>query len=485
MAAMASAVRPVDPMDRAVRALGVSLDPPVEPERAWPLRPERMAVIQLWRQAGESRIAAAKGAPEAIFALCRLTADQIAPLHAVIERYAEAGLRVLGVASARAEGEFPSDPATVCFKFEGLVGFVDPLRADVPAALAEARAAGVAVLMITGDHPATALAAARAAGLDTSGGLLLGPEVASLPFTELCERLRTVRVCARIIPAQKLRIVEALKADGEVVAMTGDGVNDAPALEAAHIGIAMGKKGTDVAREAADLVLLDDSFASIVGGVRLGRRIFTNLRRALVYITAIHIPIAGLALLPILFGLPQMLFPVHVMLMELAIDPICALVFEGEPSDAQAMTRPPRRPDEALFGLPQIALALAQGVTILAAVLWIYLWGLARDPEPAARGAAFAALVLANLVLALTDAASSGRLFAPHRRTFWTIAVAIAALMTAVLTVPGLAGIFRVARPDTALLLAALGAAALSGGWMAAVARLRAGFGAAGTRARP
>jgi len=480
LAALASAVRPVDPMDRAVRRLAAaapgSSAPTAEPERAWPLRPDRLAVIQLWGEPGEAYIAAAKGAPEAIFKLCGLPAAEVAALHQVIVRYAEAGLRVLGVAQARTEGAFPEDPSTVAFRFEGLVGFVDPLRADVPAALAEASGAGISVIMITGDHPATALATARAAGLDTQGGVLLGSEVASLDFPALCERLRTVRVCARIVPAQKLRIVEALKADGEVVAMTGDGVNDAPALESAHIGIAMGQKGTDVAREAADLVLLDDSFASIVGGVRLGRRIFTNLRRALTYVTAIHIPIAGLALGPILLGLPQMLFPVHVMLMELAIDPICALVFEAEPSEAQAMTRPPRRPDEPLFGLPQIGLALVQGVTILGAVFGVYAWALTRDPEPAARGAAFVALVLANLVLALTDAASTGRLFAPHRRAFWTIAIAIAALMTAVLTTPALAAIFRVERPDPLLLGATLATAIVSGGWLSAASRLRGAF---------
>jgi Ca2+-transporting ATPase len=481
VAALASAVRPVDPMDRAVRALttarlGLS-GTPAEPERAWPLRPELMAVIQVWRDEGEACVAAAKGAPEAIFGLCRLAPAEVAALHAVVERYAADGLRVLGVASARADGGFADDPTTVTFRFEGLVGFIDPLRADAPAALAEARSAGIAVVMITGDHPATAMATARAAGLDTSGGVLLGAEVTALPFEALCERLRTVRVCARIVPAQKLRIVEALKADGEVVAMTGDGVNDAPALEAAHIGIAMGLKGTDVAREAADLVLLDDSFASIVGGVRLGRRIFANLRRALTYVTAIHIPIAGLALGPILLGMPQLLFPVHVMLMELAIDPICALVFEAEPSEAAAMSRPPRRPDEALFGSRQIGLALAQGLGVLVGVFGVYAWALTRDPEPAARGAAFLALVVGNLVLALTDAASSGRLFAPHRRTFWLIAGAVAALMTAVLTVPPLSQIFRVARPDPTLLATALAVAVLSGGWMAAVAAARRGGG--------
>ncbi|MDI1279984.1 cation-translocating P-type ATPase [Brevundimonas sp.] len=481
LAALASAVRPVDPMDRAVRALadhvggGPAGSGGGEPDRVWPLRPDRMAVIQLWSGADGAGLAAAKGAPEAIFALCRLEAGEITALQAVVEHYAADGLRVLAVASAPAPVAVPApdEPGGLDFTFAGLVGFVDPLRPGVPAALAEARAAGIAVVMITGDHPATALATAAAAGLDTTAGALLGSEVATLSSGALAARLRTVRVCARIQPAQKLRIVEALRADGQVVAMTGDGVNDAPALEAAHIGIAMGLKGTDVAREAADLVLLDDSFASIVGGIRLGRRIFANLRRALTYITAIHVPIAGLALGPILFGLPPLLFPMHVVLMELAIDPLCALVFEAEPSDAAAMRQPPRRRDEPLFGPAQIGRAALQGVGVLAGVLGLYVWALGGWPEAMARGAAFVALVIGNLGLALADSAGSGRLFAPYRRSYWVIATAIVAVLVGVFSVPAFAAVFGVARPDATLLVAALATAVIAGGWMSLADRVK------------
>ena len=247
-AALASAVRPVDPMDRAVHALrgdaaGEEALLDEEPERAWPLRPELLAVVQLWRLPGDARIAAAKGAPEAVFRLCRLPEAEVARLQQVIERYAALGLRVLGVASARSEGRFADEPQDVPFRFAGLLGFIDPLRPDAPAALQEARGAGIEVVMITGDHPATALAIAGAAGFDVSAGVMTGEEVAALSSDALRRRLRRVRVFARILPAQKLRIVEALKADGEVVAMTGDGINDAPALEAAHIGVAMGARG--------------------------------------------------------------------------------------------------------------------------------------------------------------------------------------------------------------------------------------------------
>ncbi len=469
VAGLASAVRPKDPMDRAVRELlaRAGLGEVIgEPERAWPLRPEMMAVIQVWRTSGENREAGAKGAPEAIFGLCKLAEPERERLEAVVCSFAEQGLRVLGAASCRSASAFPDDPETMPFRFEGLIGFLDPVRKDVPAALEEARAAGISVVMITGDHPATALAIARTAGIDTSAGVLLGSDIAARSPEALAERLRNVRVFARIAPEQKLAIVQAFKADGEVVAMTGDGVNDAPALETAHIGIAMGRKGTDVAREAADLVLMDDSFASIVGGVRLGRRIFVNLRKALIYVTAIHVPIAGLALIPIVLGKPQLLFPMHVVFLELLIDPICAMVFEAEPSDAEAMRRPPRRRSEALFGPVQIGLALLQGAGVLFGVLGIYLWSLSHYSEAEARGAAFLTLVLGNLILALTDASTvGGRLFAPHRRIYWIIAAAAGGALAVVLEAPPVAALFQVAPPRAELLLASLAVAGGAGGW--------------------
>ncbi len=475
MAALASAVRPVDPMDKAIHALAEGARPAVlepEPRRTWPLRPELLAVVQLWKEGEGTFLAAAKGAPEAIFKLCRLDDAMLEALHGATTAFAEAGLRVLGVAYARGIGEDMAEPADVTFTFAGLIGFVDPLRPGVPGALQEARDAGIKVIMITGDHPATALAIARAAGFDTQAGAMTGAQLADMPLEALREQLAQVRVFARIAPAQKLRIVEALKANGEVVAMTGDGVNDAPALEAAHIGVSMGRRGADVAREASDLVLLDDSFASIVGGVRLGRRIFANLRRALTYITAIHVPIAGLALAPIILGLPPVLFPMHVVLLELAIDPISALVFEVEPSAPRAMRQPPRPRDEALFGPRHIGLALAQGGAILACVLGLYVWALgAGYGEPAARGAAFIALVVGNLTLALTDSAASGNIFAPHRRIYWMIAAAIGGVVAAVLTVPAFAEIFKIALGGPVLTAAAL-AAAVAGGGCTALLRL-------------
>jgi Ca2+-transporting ATPase len=472
VARLACPPRSTDPMDLAVlRRFGdrVAVAAPAEaPQRTWPLRPDRLAVVQFWP--GERGVLAAKGAPEAVLGLCRLAEVEAAPVRRQVQAYAEAGLRVLAAAEARVEGAAPAEPEAIVFTFAGLLAFEDPLRPEVPAALAEARRAGLGVLMITGDHPATALAIARQAGIDVSAGVLLGAEAAALPFPTLCERLRTVRVLARVSPDQKLLIVEALKADGEVVAMTGDGVNDAPALEAAHIGIAMGLRGTDVAREAADLVLLDDSFASIVGGVRLGRRIFANLRRAMTYVAAIHVPVAGLALGPVLLGLPPLLWPMHVMLLELAIDPTCALVFENEPSERDAMNRPPRDPEEGLFAMREVAFAALQGTVMLAAVFGLYIWALSHETEAAARGMTYLALIVATLALALTDSMSpDGGLFARHRWPIALISAAAALALALVLTVPPLEAIFKLTTPTPVQLGLGLLIGVVSGGWFGAV----------------
>lgn len=467
-AALASAVHPTDPMDRAVRTLCPVVGDRAALSRSWPLEAGRMAVVQQWALADGTTVAAAKGAPEAVFGLCRLSPSDIAVARKDLDIMAAEGLRVLAVASIEGPDAGFAEPGEATFAFLGLIGFLDPVRTDVPRALREARQAGIAVAMITGDYPATAMAIASQAGIDVEGGVLTGAEIVGLDASTLRERVRTIRVFARVQPDQKLALVEALKADGEVVAMTGDGVNDAPALEAAHIGIAMGKRGTDVAREAADIILLDDSFASIVGGVRLGRRIFTNLRKALTFVVAVHVPLAGMALLPILLGAPPLLFPVHVVFLELVIDPLCSLVFEAEPSERNAMKKPPRNPKAALFGARQIAFGALQGLVILAAVLAFYLWSLDQVAETEARAAAFLVLALANMVLALVDTASSGvSLFDPHRRVFWMIlAIAIAVLSIAIL-VPPVGDLFRFDTPPVGILGAAVGVALAAGGWAA------------------
>ena len=309
---MASEPHPFDPMERAFHELreaesgfdGVLV-------HRYPLSPELLVVTHVWKRNGASRVTvAAKGAPESIVSLCALRPEDAAVVMREASAMADGGLRVLGLATTeRDAGTLPDDPRAFKPRFAGLVGLADPLRPTVSHAMRECRDAGVRVVMITGDYPATALAIAREAGLADDPIMMTGRELDALSDAELRERLPNVDVFARVVPAQKLRIVSALKAAKEVVAMTGDGVNDGPALKAAHIGIAMGGRGTDVAREAAALVLLDDDFGSIVQAIRQGRRIFDNLRKAMSYLVSVHIPIAGLGLVPVMLGAPPVLVP--------------------------------------------------------------------------------------------------------------------------------------------------------------------------------
>lgn len=408
---LASEIEPYDPMEQAFHRFAGEyladtehLHPDWTLVREYELSPAQLAMSNLWRGSGAQHdVVATKGAPEAIADLCHLDAVAAAALGAEAARLGERGLRVLAVAKSKHQigNAWPEIQHDFEFTLLGLVGLADPLRPEVPAAIAECRRAGIRVAMITGDHPRTARAIAAQAGL-SSEDILTGVELAHIPPAERSERLAHVDVFARVTPQQKLEIVEALKQRGEVVAMTGDGVNDAPALKAAHIGIAMGKRGTDVAREAAALVLLQDDFGAIVAAIRLGRRIYANLRQALLYTFAVHIPIIGLSLLPVLFGLPLLLAPVHIAFLELVIDPTCSVVFEAEEGRADLMQRPPRKGSEALIAWPQMLLALMLGgLTTLMTMAWyVHLLDSGHSVE-LARTLAFVALVAANAMLIL------------------------------------------------------------------------------------
>jgi Ca2+-transporting ATPase len=467
IARLASAVLPSDPMDRAVHALVDDIvAPDSSPLATHPLRPERLAFLQTW-PAGNGTTTAAKGAPEAIFGLCGLGDARRRQVEAVVSSFARRGLRVLAVASLDLVDRDTDPTGGAHFAFEGLIAFRDPVRPEAAGAIAELRRAGIRSVMITGDYPQTAMAVAETVGIDVHAGVLTGAEVAHLSPAELRRKVASIDVYARILPEHKLAIVEALKANGEIVAMMGDGVNDAPALEAAHIGIAMGRRGTEVAREAADIVLLDDRFASVVGGVRLGRRIFANMRKAITYVAAIHVPIAGLAALPLLFGLPPVLLPMHVVLLEMVIDPVCSLVFEAEGSRPGSMAEPPRPADEPLFGGRQIALALAQGGSVLAAVAAGYVGALRLAlPVEEARALAVLMLVTGNLSLAFVSSAEPGtNVFDRHRMAFFAISTVAATAIAALLFLPALADVFHVRAPSPAVIGAGLGLSLVAGGW--------------------
>jgi Ca2+-transporting ATPase len=424
---LASQRDPFDPMERAFHTLGhAALEDTEHLHRDWsllreyPLSPELLALSHVWRSPeGGRRVIAAKGAPEAIADLCHLDSEAWEQLRAEVEAMASQGLRVLAVARASfAEARLPELQHDFDFELLGLVGLADPVRAAVPEAIAECRRAGLRVLMITGDHPETARSIGRSIGLPADE-ILLGPELERLTAEALGRRLRQVSIVARAVPEQKLRIIAALAAEGEVVAMTGDGVNDAPALKAAGIGIAMGARGTDVAREAADLVLTDDDFTSIVGAVRLGRRVFDNLRKAVAYILAIHVPIVGMSLLPVLWGWPLILVPVHIAFLQLVIDPACSIVFEAEGAEAGIMARPPRSAKEDLFSFRLVAWSVLQGLSVLAATFGLFAWGFTRGGENAeehARALAFTTLFSGNLALIVTNRSWEQPLLATLRR---------------------------------------------------------------------
>ncbi len=461
-----------DPIDRAVRTAAERLlahDTGGERlERDYPLTPERLAVVRATIDDDQSRRIAAKGAPEAVARLCRLEGAARERIMAEVGRLAGEGLRVLAVAEgASRDATLPDDPAELSFRHLGLIAFEDPLRPSVPAAVAEARKAGVTVVMITGDHPATALAIARKAGIATQDGVLTGGDLEAMDEAELARALRSTRVFARIMPEQKLRLVTAFVASGAVVAMTGDGVNDAPALKAAHIGIAMGARGTDVAREAADLILLVEEFDRMIAGIRLGRRIFDNLRKVLLYVTAAHAMIVGLALAPLILGLPPILFPVHVVVIELVIDTTCSLAFERAPAERDLMRRGPRPIDEPIIGPALVAVGLLQGAMVFAAAFAVYLAALDRDVSAeAARSLAFVAMIAGNLTLVRVNMARGWtlpRLLERGQRVTWAILAVAATITAAAVLAPPVAEIFRFARPTLAWEIAAISAGVLAG----------------------
>ena len=466
---LASERDPFDAMDQAFGRLAAQHLPASHSHPDWDLVHDYglslalPAMTHAWQAPGETASqVAVKGAQEAVLGLCRLSASDTRRVSDASQAMAARGLRVLAVARGRFEpgpAGYPATPHGFDLEFLGLVGLADPLRAGVTAAVQDCRNAGIRVVMITGDHPATAQAMASQAGLDGAGATLTGAELAALDDAELRRRVAATTVFARVLPEQKLRIVQALQASGEVVAMTGDGVNDAPSLKAAHIGIAMGGRGTDVAREAASLVLLDDDFGAIVAAVRLGRRIYDNLRKAMAFVFAVHVPIAGLSLMPLLFGLPLVFTPVHIAFLELLIDPVCSIVFEAEPEEGDGMNRPPRDPATPLFSRALIASSLAQGGLVLLAVGLFFVALLQSGvAEAAARGATFTALVGCSVALILVNRSLSGRLWTGllrPNRALWRVLAATAALLAAVLLITPVRLLFRFAAPTAGLMAAA------------------------------
>ncbi len=477
---------PFDPMERAFKQVGedhLGQTEHLHPEwtllKQYPLSPELLALSHVWTTVdGAMHPIAAKGAPEAVIELCHLKPEESAEISAQVKVLAAAGLRVLGVAKSRfPDGPLPEKQHDFDFEFVGLVGLEDRLRPEVPEAIKECHSAGIRVIMITGDHPETARSIARQINLPNADDILTGTELNKLSDTQLQERVRSIQVCARMVPEQKLRLITALKASGEIVAMTGDGVNDAPALKSAHIGIAMGQRGTDVARESASLVLLDDDFGSIVEAIKMGRRIFENLQHAMAYLLAVHIPITGISIIPVFFNLPLVLLPMHIAFLHLIIEPACSIAFEAEPTGQGVMQRPPRRSDERLFSKSFLIPTLWQGLTVLIVLLLVFGISLSRNQgEMEARTLTFATLIVASLGLIVSNRSWTESTLSRGRATnkaFWWVLGGTVVMLAAVLYLPSLRNLFRFSQMHPVDVALILGAGLASGLWFEAMKALR------------
>jgi len=466
---------PFDPMEKAIQQTGhAALAGTEHIHDIWtmveeyPLSPELLAMSRVWHSPDRADyVIAAKGAPEAIVDLCHLPADAMQRISAQVDRRAALGLRVLAVAKATfQQHELPDIQHDFNFRFLGLIALVDPLRPSVAPAIAECHAAGIRVIMITGDYPATALSIARQCGIETGNGAMTGTDLDTLDDAALQQRLTTknsqVSVFCRVQPEQKLRLVQAFREVGEIVAMTGDGVNDAPALKAAHIGIAMGGRGTDVARESAALVLLDDDFSSIVSAIGLGRRIVDNIRKAVVFVIAAHIPIAGLSMLPVMMGWPLILLPVHIVFFELMVDPTCSIVFEAEPEESDAMRRSPRRPDQKIFDWALLRRGLQQGLMLLVVLLAVYLLSQASGLiVEQARALTFCAMIVGDIWLIFINRSWSLPLLASVRLynpALWSVVAFTLFMLGLALYVPFLNDLFHFGAPPIEYLLGTIAA---------------------------
>jgi Ca2+-transporting ATPase len=477
-AVLASQERPFDPMERAINELGdTRLRGTEHIHRDWtlvreyPLSPQLLAMSHVWRStAGEGWIVAAKGAPEAIVDLCHLPAAEGDGIAAEVNALAAAGLRVLGVASVRFTGAtLPTEQHDFPFAFLGLLGLADPVRPGVPGAVADCASAGIRTIMITGDYAVTAQNVAARIGLARPDDVVTGPDLTALDDAALAQRVADVSVFARMVPEQKLRLVRALQSRGEVVAMTGDGVNDAPALQAADVGVAMGLRGTDTAREAADLVVADDDFTSITAAIRAGRRVYDNIAKAMAYAMAVHVPIAATALVPVLLGWPLVLLPVHIVFLELVIDPACSIVFEAEPEEVDVMRRRPRPHGAPLFSRRTVLEIVLEGTLATLVVCATLALAVARGYDDAGmRMLAFPTLVLTNLALIFAHRSTSRGLLAGLRvpnPALWLVVGAAVLALGVGLAVPAARAVlgFAPAAPLDVAIIVGAGVTALVG----------------------
>ncbi|MZQ75493.1 MAG: HAD-IC family P-type ATPase [Peptoclostridium sp.] len=447
VAGLACETEPFDPMEKAileyVQVHHINKEELFDKELLfeYPFSSETKMMGHVWEVGGKPYLTA-KGSPESILPLCMLDDTQKNIIDDFQNSMSEKGLRVIAVAHRNGFDTIPEELSENRLDFVGLIGLADPPRESVPDSIRLCKGAGIRVVMITGDNGVTARSIACQIGLDNCDDVVTGKQIDNMGDEQLRDAVRHANIFARVIPRHKLRIVKALKQNGEIAAMTGDGVNDAPALKYSDIGVAMGMRGTGVAREASDMILLDDNFTTIVDTVRDGRRIYDNIRKAIGYIFVIHIPIALMALVVPLMHMPLMLLPIHIVLLELVIDSTCSIVFERQPAEKNIMERPPRNPKEPLVTKNLMAKSILQGLAIFAAAFGSYYYLLqGGSSENEARTFALAVMIISNIILVYvnqssTEYAVAGIVNFIKDKVIWTINIAVAAMLLTIIYFP-------------------------------------------------
>ncbi len=438
----------------------------------YPLDGKPPMMTHLFENTEGNRIIAAKGAPEAIIAVSSLSPEEKHAMLDQVNLLAQKGYRILGVASAAFGGnDFPIRQQDISFQFSGLVAFYDPPKENITSVFEQFYQAGITVKIITGDNAITTRAIAKQAGLKHAESTMNGEDLLQLSEPDMQSRLQNINIFTRMFPEAKLAAINALKNDREIVAMTGDGVNDAPALKAAHIGIAMGNKGTEIAKQAATLILADDDLSKMVDAVGIGRRIYTNIKKAVQYIISIHIPIILTVSLPLFLGwvYPAIFTPVHVIFLELIMGPTCSVVYENEPMEKNAMHIPPRPFTATFLSLHEMTISIIQGLAITAGILFMYQYGIWKGfDEAGTRSLVFTTLVLANILLTLSNRSFYFSLITEmgnRNKLMVYIISATLLLLLLLLYLPPLSSFFKLVPLSLQSLLACCVAAAVSVLW--------------------
>lgn len=473
-----SETTPFDPMEKGIHQLYASTA--ATDKRAlfqqiheYPIGGTPPMMTHIFKDANGTVIIAAKGAPEAILHQTNLPIAALKKIEEQVLLYAKSGYRVLGVGKGSwQEHKWPVSQQEFAFEFLGLIVFYDPPKENIQQTIRTFNDAGIKVKMITGDYPETAIAIADEIQLNHNLEVVTGKEILLLSTEELQQRVKQVSIFARMFPEAKLKVIDALKENGEVVAMTGDGVNDGPALKAAHIGIAMGKRGSEVAKNAASLILTDDDLVHMTDAVALGRKIYDNLKKAIQYIVSIHIPIILIVTLPLLLAwtFTDIFSPVHVIFLELIMGPTCSIIYENEPMEPGTMNRPPRKMGTTFLSLKQLAMSIVQGLMITAGCLGIgYYYMQAGSVEEMIRTVIFITLLCSNIFLTLVNRSFRYSVFQTirYKNNLVLLILSFTVLfIAALLYVPFLQDLFRLQSLTAPLLLTCIGVALVSTCWI-------------------